>query len=101
MENKWHAVRYGTQGKLIDFGISEQVDFGLLTQEILSIVNPVLDEINIRKEIQHIQQIVKQGTSAKQQIDVYEHALQQDNCNHEIALQKVVDYLAYKTVSGL
>jgi len=59
MENKWRAVRYGTQGKLINFGISQQVDFGLLTQEILSIVNPILDELNIRKEIQHIQQIVK------------------------------------------
>ena len=101
MENKWRAVRYGTQGKLIDFGISQQVDFGLLTQEILGIVDPVLDELNIRKEVQHVQQIVKQGTSAKQQIDVYEHALQQDTCNHEIALQKVVDHLAYKTVSGL
>ena len=101
MENKWRAVRYGTQGKLIDFGISQQVDFGRLTQEILDIVDPVLDELNIRKEVQHIQQIVRQGTSAVQQIDVYEQTLKQDDANHEIALQRVVDYLADKTVSGI
>ena len=101
MENKWRAVRYGTQGKLIDFGISQQVDFGQLTQEILDIVDPVLDELNIRKEVQHIQQIVRQGTSAVQQIDVYEQTLKQDDANHEIALQRVVDYLADKTVSGI
>ena len=101
MENKWRAVRYGTQGKLIDFGISQQVDFGQLTQEILDIVDPVLDELNIRKEVQHIQQIVRQGTSAVQQIDVYEQTLKQDDANHEIALQRVVDHLADKTVFGI
>ena len=101
MENKWRAVRYGTQGKLIDFGISQQVDFGRLTQEILDIVDPVLDELNIRKEVQHIQQIVRQGTSAVQQIDVYEQTLKQDDANHEIALQRVVDHLADKTVFGI
>jgi carboxylate-amine ligase len=101
MENKWRAVRYGTQGKLIDFGINQQVKFSRLTQEIIEIVDPVLDELNIRKEVQHIQQIVRLGTSAKQQLDVYEQALQQENSNHEIALQKVVDHLADKTVSGI
>lgn len=101
MENKWRAVRYGTQGKLIDFGISQQVAFGRLTQEILDIVDPVLDELNIRQEVQHIQQIVRQGTSAEQQIDVYEQTLKQDDANHEIALQRVVDHLADKTVSGI
>ncbi|MDP6771682.1 MAG: YbdK family carboxylate-amine ligase, partial [Anaerolineales bacterium] len=100
-ENKWRAVRYGTQGKLIDFGIGQQVAFSRLVQEILEIVDPVLDELNSRKEVQHIQQIVQQGTSAKQQIDVYEQALKQNNTNHDAALYNVVDYLANKTVSGL
>ena len=72
-----------------------------MVQEILEIVEPVLDELNSRKEVQHIQQIVQQGTSAKQQIDIYEQALQQDNTNHDAALYNVVDYLANKTVSNL
>ena len=100
-ENKWRAVRYGTQGKLIDFGIGQQVAFSHLVQEILEIVDPVLDELNSRKEVQHIQQIVQQGTSAKQQIDIYEQALKQNNTNHDAALYNVVDYLANKTVAGL
>lgn len=100
-ENKWRAVRYGTQGKLIDFGIGQQINFSRLAQEIIEIVDPVLDNLNSRKEVQHIENIVDRGTSAIQQIAVYEQSLKDNNMNHDVALHNVVDYLANKTVSGL
>ena len=101
MENKWRAVRYGTQGKLIDFGIGQQIDFSHLAQEILEIVDPVLDKLNSRQEVQHIEKIVDQGNSASQQIAVYNQSLKQNTVDHDVALHKVVDYLASKTVKGL
>tara|TARA_Y100000814_G_scaffold283374_1_gene249280 strand:- start:514 stop:819 length:306 start_codon:yes stop_codon:yes gene_type:complete len=101
MENKWRAVRYGTQGKLIDFGIGQQIDFSRLAQEILEIVDPVLDKLNSRQEVQHIEKIVDQGNSASQQIAVYNQSLKQNTVDHDVALHKVVDYLASKTVKGL
>ena len=86
---------------MIDFGIGQQINFSRLAQEIIEIVDPVLDNLNSRKEVQHIENIVDRGTSAIQQIAVYEQSLKDNNMNHDVALHNVVDYLANKTVSGL
>ncbi len=100
-ENKWRAVRYGTSGKLIDFGINQQVNFDILTDEIIQLVEPVLDDLNSRKEVYHIKEIVNKGTSAKQQVDIYNNAIKFQNMSHNDALKKIVDHLSEKTISGL
>jgi carboxylate-amine ligase len=70
-ENKWRAVRYGLDGKLIDFGKQTEVPVRDLIVELLEFVDDVVDELGSRKEIEHIHTILQRGTSADMQLEVY------------------------------
>jgi len=98
-ENKWRAMRYGMQGKLIDFGKKEEVPVNLLILEILNFVDDVLDELGSREEISHIHTIIKEGTSADRQIHVYQ-AAKENGASEKEALQRVVDHLTIETMRG-
>jgi carboxylate-amine ligase len=70
-ENKWRAVRYGLQGKMIDFGKQKEVPVRDLILELLEFVDDVLDPLGSRKEVEHIHTILERGTSADEQLRVY------------------------------
>jgi carboxylate-amine ligase len=70
-ENKWRAVRYGLDGKMIDFGKGEEVPIRHLIRELLEFVDDVIDELGSRKEIDHIHTILERGTSADEQLRVW------------------------------
>src|SRR4051794_18757978 len=70
-ENKWRAVRYGLEGKLIDFGKQTEVPVSDLVMELLEFVDDVVDELGSRKEIEHVRTILQRGTSADRQLQVY------------------------------
>lgn len=70
-ENKWRAVRWGLDGMMIDFGKQKEVPTKDLVRELLDFVDPVLDELNSRKEVEHIHTILERGTSADEQLRVY------------------------------
>ena len=70
-ENKWRAVRYGLDGKMIDFGKETEVPVRDLVLELLEFVDDVIDELGSRKEIEHVHTILERGTSADRQIQVY------------------------------
>ncbi len=71
-ENKWRAVRYGLDGKLLDLGKQKEVPVKDLIRELLEFVDDVVDELDSRKEIEHIHTILDRGTSADEQLRVYE-----------------------------
>ena len=70
-ENKWRAVRWGLEGKMIDFGKQKEVPTKDLVRELLEFVDDVLDELGSRKEVEHIHTILERGTSAEEQLRVY------------------------------
>jgi carboxylate-amine ligase len=70
-ENKWRAVRWGLEGKMIDFGKQKEVPTRDLVLELLDFVDDVLDDLGSRKEIEHIHTILARGTSAEEQLRVY------------------------------
>ena len=70
-ENKWRAVRYGIEGKMIDFGKQKEVPVRDLVLELLEFVDDVVDELGSRKEIEHVHTILERGTSAERQLQVY------------------------------
>ncbi|HEX8722398.1 MAG TPA: carboxylate-amine ligase [Pyrinomonadaceae bacterium] len=70
-ENKWRAVRYGLEGKMIDFGKQKEVPTRDLIRELLDFVDPVLDELESRSEVEHIHTILERGTSADEQKRVF------------------------------
>jgi carboxylate-amine ligase len=91
-ENKWRAYRYGLDGKLIDFGKKAAFPARDLILELLSFVDDVLDELGSRKEIEHIHTILKRGTSADRQLEIYRETGD---------LKAVVDWLIQETVAGI
>lgn len=72
-ENKWRAVRYGLDGRLIDFGREEELPARTLVRELIEdfLADPI-DELGIRGEIEHAYRIMEEGTSAERQLATYE-----------------------------
>ncbi len=70
-ENKWRAVRWGLDGKMIDFGKQKEVPVKDLIRELLDFVDDVLDDLGSRKEVEHIHTILDRGTSADDQLRIY------------------------------
>ena len=92
MENKWRAVRYGLDGKLIDFGKQQEVPERELILEYLEFVDDVVDELDCREEIGYIRTILKEGTGADRQLRKFAETND---------LNAVVDYMAEETRAGL
>jgi len=88
-ESKWRAVRYGIDGRLIDFGKRTEVSVPALVQEILEMIDDVVDELDIRNEVEYVHTILDQGTSADRQLKVYESTQN---------LKAVVDHLIDETL---
>jgi carboxylate-amine ligase len=91
-ENKWRAARYGIENKLIDFGKEEEVETKLLVEEITEFIDEVVDELGSRNEVNHVFEMMKNGTGADRQLDVY--AKTGD-------LKKVVDFIVSETNIGI
>lgn len=71
-ENKWRAIRYGLDGMLLDLGKQKEVPCRDLIRELLDFVDDVVDPLGSRKEIEHIHTILERGTSADEQLRVFE-----------------------------
>jgi len=91
-ENKWRAVRWGLDGKMIDFGKQKEVPVRDLILELLEFVDDVLDELDSRKEVEHIHTIMERGTSADEQLQVYKETGD---------LRTVVDRLIERTMENV
>ncbi len=92
MENKWRAARYGIDGKLIDFGKQMEVPERDLIEEYLAFVDDVLDELGSREEVEYIREIMKNGTGADRQLQVYRETGD---------MKAVVDYIIEETEAGV
>jgi carboxylate-amine ligase len=92
MENKFRAVRYGLEGKMIDFGKQQEVPARELILEYLDFVRDAVEELGSQKEIAYIHTMLRQGSGADRQLRVFRET--NDLC-------AVVDYMAAETKSGL
>ena len=92
MENKFRAVRYGLDGKMIDFGKQEELPARDLIREYLAWVDDVLDELDSRKAIEYIHTMLERGSGADRQLAVFRDTG---------SLRAVVDYMAAETRAGL
>jgi glutamate---cysteine ligase / carboxylate-amine ligase len=92
-ENKWRAVRYGLDGKLIDLGKQQELPARALIREVIEwFVDDVVDELGSRKEVEYAFKILDEGTSADRQLAVYERTGD---------LKAVVDQLIAETREGV
>src|SRR5262245_9032852 len=86
--NTWRAARYGIDGKLIDFGARTEVPMRQLALELLEFVDDVVDELGSRKEVEYVHTVLREGTSADKQLEVF----RQTN-----DLRAVVQYIVAET----
>lgn len=91
-ENKWRAVRYGLDGKLIDFGQRQQLPARSLIHELVDYVDDVVDELGSRREVEYAYTILENGSSADRQLATFERTG---------SLEAVVDQLIQETVEGV
>src|SRR3954464_875626 len=92
MENKWRALRYGLEGKLIDFGKQTEVPIRDLIYEYLNFIEDVVDELGSRQQINYIHRVLEMGTGADRQLRVFRETGD---------FKKVVDYMIEETQAGL
>ena len=92
-ENKWRAVRYGLDGKLIDFGKQEEAPARDLIRELIEwFLDDVLDDLGTRQEVEYAYRVLEEGTSADRQLAIY----------HETGdVKAVVDLLIRETAEGV
>jgi len=91
-ENKFRAARYGVMGKMIDFGLQEEVTTKDLILELLDFIDDVVDELGSRDEINYVHNILRDGTGAAKQLAVF---------NETQDLTKVVDFITSEFTKGL
>jgi carboxylate-amine ligase len=92
MENKWRAARYGIDGLLIDFGKQVEVPMRELALELLEFVDDVADELGSRNALNYVHEVLKTGTGADQQLEVYRQTGD---------MNSVVDYLIAHTLKDV
>lgn len=91
-ENKQRAARFGTSGKLIDFGRREEVPFADLLDELLEFIDDVVDELGSRKEVAYAREIMRRGTGADRQLAAFAQRSE---------LKDVVDAIVAETEYGV
>ena len=99
-ENRWRAQRYGIDEGMVDFGRGVIVPFSNLMEELLVILGEDAAALDCAEEVAHVRKIVERGTSAHNQVSIYERALR-SGATREEALRRVVDELIEATVPGM
>lgn len=99
-ENRWRAMRYSFNEKLLDLAKDELVPFSDLLEELLVLLREDGEALGCTKELEHARTILARGTSAHRQIAVFEKARGQGASERE-AFKAVVDFLITETAAGL
>ncbi len=93
-ENKWRAVRYGIDAKLIDFGKEAEVPVRDLLPELLEFVDEAAGLLGTREFLRDgIARVLRDGTSADRQLKVWQDS--------GMDPKKVVDHLMHETMLGI
>jgi carboxylate-amine ligase len=91
-ENKWRALRYGTEAKLVDFGTSTERPFVELAEELIEFVDEATNLLGTKQEMDVIRKIARGGTSAHRQLEIYDRTRDP---------KAVVDWLIEETMRGI
>ena len=92
-ENKWRAVRYGVEGKLLDLGQEAERPARDVIQELINwFLTDVVDELGSREQVEYAFKILEEGTSADRQLATFRETGR---------LKAVVDRLVLETAEGI
>jgi carboxylate-amine ligase len=98
-ENKWHAQRYGIAATFVDPFARSPIGAGEWLDQVLDFIDEDVDALDCAAEIERLDGIVAEGTSADRQIDIFGKAKAAGR-KGLTALKDVVDWAAAETVAG-
>jgi carboxylate-amine ligase len=99
-ENRWRAMRYGTDEGLIDLGRGRIIPFPQLVEELLDLIRRDAEALDCVEQVEHARNILARGTSAHRQREVYSQAMAAGASSGE-AGRLVVDHLIEETARGV
>ena len=99
-ENRWRAMRYSSDEKLLDLANDDLASFSSLLEELLVLIQPDAEVLGCVAEVQHARVIVARGTSAHRQEAVYQTSRDRGASERE-ALRAVVEWLRRETAANI
>jgi carboxylate-amine ligase len=99
-ENRWHASRYGVFAFLGDFGERGRTDIHELVAELVEDLAEDAAALDCTQELQRVSEIIRLGTSADRQIDLFRLRRLEGDTIPE-ALRAVVDLIIAETREGI
>ncbi len=91
-ENKWRALRFGSDARMIDFGRSVERPFTELIAELIDFVKEASDIFGTSKILERIQTMADHGTSAHRQVEIFEKTGD---------LRQVMKWITEETMRGI
>src|SRR3984893_16191179 len=95
-ENRWRAMRYSFDEKLLDLARGELVPFERMSAETSALLHEDAEALGCLREVEYTRTILQRGTSARRQIQTYDAARAAGASDRE-ALLAVVDFLIRET----
>lgn len=95
-ENRWRAMRYSFDEKLLDLARGELVPFTQMVEELIALVREDAEALGCLREVEYARTILERGTSAHRQIRTY-NAARAAGASEREALLAVVDFLTRET----
>jgi carboxylate-amine ligase len=99
VENKWRAQRYGIHGSFVDEASRRALPIADVLEQLLEDVAPDAEALGCLAEVWRTREILAHGTSADQQIAIFEEARgRSGQVDH--ALSAVQDWIAAATLKS-
>lgn len=95
-ENRWRAKRFGIGASFIDETGGPAVPLPLALQRLRELTEADADALDCRGDLDRLDAILADGTSADRQLALYDHRREQGD-THRQALDSVVDWLLATT----
>jgi carboxylate-amine ligase len=96
-ENKWRVQRFGLRAELIDpFRERAAIEAADAARRLVEMVWQHAAALDCLAEVEHVETILRRGTSADRQLAIY-HAAVEEGATHGQALQKVKAWLKEET----
>ncbi|MCC6915148.1 MAG: carboxylate-amine ligase [Rhodospirillaceae bacterium] len=97
-ENKWRAQRFGVAGKLINLKTRLLEPVATLVSSLLIDVAEDARALECEREICGISDIIRKGSSADRQIQIFNDARTLKRATHRAAMGAVMDWLVEETL---
>jgi carboxylate-amine ligase len=70
-ENLWRAIRYGMDGKLVDWATRSEMTAGDAVRHLLELCAPYADELGLTPHLAGVERMLREGNGAQQQVKAH------------------------------